>query len=56
MTESCDPGQPDRDVVGGYFNWAGTPAPSPLNWYPELGGRNVHRCKMQAAWSVYRKL
>ena len=39
------------NVVGGYFNWAGTPAPSPLNWYPDLMA-GTFTGQDQAAWSV----
>lgn len=35
----------------GYFDWAGNPSPSLVNWFPEFGIGNVSGAS-QAAWSV----
>lgn len=39
------------ETEGSYYNYAGIPAPSSLNWYPELAAGNISGAT-QAAWSV----
>ncbi len=35
----------------GYFNWEGTPSPSPLTWYPEIEA-GTYTGQSQGPWSV----
>ena len=44
------PGPSAHDPLG-YFDWAGTPRPSLMNWFPDLATGTVHRVS-QAAWTV----
>jgi len=39
------------ETVGGYYNFAGVPAPSPLTWYPDLTA-GTFTGQTQAAWSI----
>lgn len=39
------------ETVGGYYNFAGTPAPTSLNWYPDLAA-GTFTGQDQAAWSI----
>lgn len=39
------------ETVGGYYNFAGTPSPSTLNWYPDLAA-GTFTGQAQAAWNI----
>ena len=40
-----------RNTYGGYYDFAGQPAPTPLSWYPDLTA-GTFTGQSQAAWSV----
>jgi PKD repeat protein len=40
-----------KNITDGYFNWEGTPSPSELPWYPDLGA-GTFTGMQQAAWSI----
>lgn len=41
----------DKNIISGYFNWEGTPAPKPLDWYPEIDA-GTFTGQNQGAWTI----
>lgn len=40
-----------KNIIDGYFDWAGTPAPGLLNWFPDIEA-GTFTGQSQGAWSI----